>query len=162
VRGEPVAIRRLKRYAMDHVSHERIRAIAGEQRSDAISGRSIAIVGAGPAGLTAAFDLARNGNRVTVYEALPEAGGMMRYGIPSYRLPYASIDEDVDVIRATGVEIHCNTRIGQDITLDRLKADHDAVLLAIGLQFGRSTRIPGTDHPDVCSAVDLLRRITPG
>lgn len=162
VRGEPVAIRWLKRYAMDNVSHERIRAIVGEQRSDFISGCKVAIVGAGPAGLTAAFDLVRNGHQVTVYEAMPEPGGMMRYGIPSYRLPYARIDDDVDVIRAMGVEIRCNTRIGQHITLAQLQAGHDAVLLAIGLQFGRSTRIPGADHQDVHSAVELLRRITLG
>jgi glutamate synthase (NADPH/NADH) small chain len=162
VRGEPVAIRWLKRYAMDHVSHERIRAIAGGQRSGNSSGRRIAIVGAGPAGLTAAYDLAREGHAVTVFEALPEAGGMMRYGIPSYRLPAERIADDIDVIRSMGVEIRCNIRIGQDITLAQLHENHDAVLLGIGLQFGRSTRIPGSDHPGVHSAVDLLRRIRLG
>ncbi len=160
VRGEPVAIRWLKRYAMDAVGHERVREIAIESRGDFISGRRVAVIGAGPAGLTAAADLARAGHRVTVYEALPEPGGMMRYGMPAYRLPYARIDDDVDVIRAMGVEIRCNTRIGKDFSLEQLQQEHDAVLLAIGLQFGRSTRVPGSDHGAVCSAVDLLRRIT--
>jgi glutamate synthase (NADPH/NADH) small chain len=140
VRGEPVAIRWLKRYAMDAVGHERVREIAIESRGDFISGRRVAVIGAGPAGLTAAADLARAGHRVTVYEALPEPGGMMRYGMPAYRLPYARIDDDVDVIRAMGVEIRCNTRIGKDFSLEQLQQEHDAVL--------------------VCSAVDLLRRIT--
>ena len=162
VRGEPVAIRWLKRYAMDNVSHERIREIAAEGRGDYISGSRVAIIGAGPAGLTAAFDLARGGHQVTVFEALPKPGGMMRYGIPSYRLPYDRIDDDVDVIRAMGVEIHCNTRVGQDITMAQLQQDYDAVLLSIGLQFGRSTRIPCSDHASVHNAVDLLRRITLG
>ena len=160
VRGEPVAIRWLKRYAMDAVGHERVREIATGSCGDFISGRRVAVVGAGPAGLTAAADLARAGHQVTVYEALPAAGGMMRYGIPAYRLPYGRIDDDVDVIRAMGVEIRCNTRIGTDISMESLQQEHDAVLLTIGLQFGRSTRIPGADHEAVHSAVDLLRRIT--
>jgi glutamate synthase (NADPH/NADH) small chain len=87
---------------------------------------------------------------------------MMRYGIPSYRLPAERIADDIDVIRSMGVEIRCNIRIGQDITLAQLHENHDAVLLGIGLQFGRSTRIPGSDHPGVHSAVDLLRRIRLG
>ncbi|MEN8107141.1 MAG: FAD-dependent oxidoreductase [Pseudomonadota bacterium] len=160
VRGEPVAIRWLKRYAMDSVGHERVREIATENRGDYLSGHKVAVIGAGPAGLTAACDLARNGHQVTVFEALPEPGGMMRYGIPSYRLPYNRIDDDVDVIRAMGVEIHCNTRIGEDVSMAELQQDYDAVLLALGLPFGRSTRIPGSEHKDVRSAVDLLRRIS--
>lgn len=162
VRGEPVAIRWLKRFAMDQLGHERVREIAREGSGEYISGRSVAIVGAGPAGLTAAFDLARSGHRVTVYEALPEAGGMMRYGIPSYRLPYERIDADIEVIRSVGVEIRCNTRIGRDIRLSQLRAEHDAVLLALGLQYGRATRIPGSEHPGVIGAVELLRRVSLG
>jgi glutamate synthase (NADPH/NADH) small chain len=160
VRGEPVAIRWLKRYAMDTVGHERIREIAGEGRGDYLSGGRVAVIGAGPAGLTAAFDLAKHGHSVTVYEAQPAAGGMMRYGIPSYRLPYERIDDDVDVIRAMGVDIQFNTRIGRDISMGQLQADYDAVLLAIGLWNGRSTRVPGSDHQQVRSAVELLREIT--
>lgn len=160
VRGEPVAIRWLKRYAMDQVGHDRIREIVQEGRADYLSGGKVAVIGAGPAGLTAAFDLAKHGHSVTVYEALPAAGGMMRYGIPAYRLPYDRIDDDVDVIRSMGVEIHFNTRVGTDITLSQLQSSFDAVLLAIGLQNGRSTRVPGSDHAQVRSAVALLREIT--
>ena len=156
-RGEPIAIRWLKRYAMDAVPHERIREIVAEQKPQFISGRSIGIIGAGPAGLTAAFDLVRQGHSVTVYEALAEAGGMTRYGIPYYRLPPEALDNDVDVIVSMGVEIRYNTRVGSDITMEELQRQHDAVLLAIGLQMGCSTRIPGSDHPRVFRAVDLLR-----
>jgi glutamate synthase (NADPH/NADH) small chain len=99
---------------------------------------------------------------VTVFEALPEPGGMMRYGIPSYRLPDHRIDDDVDVIVSMGVDIRCNTRVGTDITMEQLQRDYNAVLIAIGLQNGRTTRVQGSDNPAVRSAVDLLRRITLG
>jgi len=159
--GDPIAIRWLKRHIMDQVPPERIRSLLTQQMA-APSGKKVAIVGAGPAGLTAAFDLARLGHAVTVYEALDRAGGMTRWGIPEYRLPYPIIDQDVDMIRALGVEIRCNTRIGPDLPLETLRAENDAVLLALGLQLGRSTRIPGSDHPDVRKAVDLLRQATSG
>ena len=160
--GDPIAIRWLKRHIMDQVPFDRVKEIAAEGRVTQPSGRKIAIIGAGPAGLTAAFDLAKAGHGVTVFEALPFAGGMMRYGIPEYRLPYDKLDQDIDVIRSMGVEIRCDTRIGRDITMDQLRAEHDTVLVAVGLHQGRSTRIPGSEHEDVVSAVELLRRITLG
>jgi glutamate synthase (NADPH/NADH) small chain len=158
--GDPIAIRWLKRHIMDQVSDEQIKRIVGKRAAP--SGKKVAIVGAGPAGLTAAFDLAKLGYGVTVYEALAKPGGMTRFGIPEYRLPYDTIDRDVDIIRSVGVDIRCNVRIGQDIALEQLKAEHDAVLIALGLQDGRGTRIPGSDHPDVRKAVDLLRQATAG
>ncbi|MEJ2467076.1 MAG: FAD-dependent oxidoreductase [Candidatus Thiodiazotropha sp.] len=161
-RGEPVAIRWLKRYAMDSVDHERIKAIAAEGKADYLSGHRIAIIGAGPAGLTAAFDLARKGHEVTVFEAREKAGGMPRYGIPEYRLPYDMMDRDIDVITSLGVKIQTSTRVGVDITMEQLQTDYDAVVLAIGLHLGRSTRIPGSDHKQVRKAVELLRMITDG
>ena len=156
--GDPIAIRWLKRHIMDQVTVEQCRDIVGGPGP--ATGRKVAIIGAGPAGLTAAFDLAKLGHSVTVYEALDKPGGMTRWGIPEYRLPYDSIDRDIDVIRSVGVDIRCNVRIGKDITLDELRSSHDAVLLALGLQLGRATRIPGSDHPDVRKAVDLLRQAT--
>lgn len=159
-RGEPIAIRWLKRYAMDAVPHERIKQIAAAGKAATASGRRVAIVGAGPAGLTAAFDLARKGHAVTVFEALAQPGGMTRWGIPEYRLPYDRIDRDIDVIRSVGVDIRCNVKIGQDITLEELRNTHDAVLIALGLQQGRQTRIPHSEHEKVFRAVDLLNRIT--
>lgn len=158
--GDSIAIRWLKRHIMDQVSDEQIKKVIGKRAAP--TGRKVAVVGAGPAGLTAAFDLAKQGHQVVVYEALAKPGGMTRWGIPEYRLPYDVIDRDVDIIRSVGVEIKCNTRIGQDISLAQLKADHDAVLIALGLQLGRATRIPGSDHPDVRKAVDLLRQATAG
>ncbi len=161
-RGEPIAIRWLKRYALDSVPHARVRKIVAEGKAPRKTGRSVAIIGAGPAGLTAAFDLARDGHAVTILEALARPGGMMRYGIPEYRLPYSRLDEDVDIIVSMGVEIRCNTRIGEDITMAELENTYDAVLLATGMHVGRSTRVPGSGHKQVCIAVDLLRRLTEG
>ena len=158
--GDPIAIRWLKRHIMDQVSFEQCRDIVGG--AGPATGKKVAIIGAGPAGLTAAFDLAKLGHNVTVYEALDKPGGMTRWGIPEYRLPYARIDQDIDVIRSVGVDIRCNVRIGKDITLDELHNTHDAVLLALGLQLGRGTRIPGSEHQDVRRAVDLLRQATAG
>lgn len=159
-RGEPVAIRWLKRYAMDAVPAGRIREIAAEGKVDYISGKKVAIIGAGPAGLTAAFDLVKKGHEVNVFEALDKPGGMTRYGIPEYRLPYDRLDADVEVIASLGVNIQYNTRIGSEIIMADLERDYDAVVVAIGLQQGRSTRIPGSDHPQVHAAVSLLRKIT--
>jgi glutamate synthase (NADPH/NADH) small chain len=161
-RGTPLAIRWLKRYAMDAVSDEKVREIASRGRADSLSGHRVAIIGAGPAGLTAAYDLVREGHEVTIFEALDKPGGMTRYGIPEYRLPYDRLDADVAVIESLGVDIRYNTPVGEKISMQQLEDEYDAVLIAIGLQQGRSTRIPGSDHAQVCRAVDLLRSITMG
>nr|VFJ72840.1 MAG: glutamate synthase (NADPH/NADH) small chain [Candidatus Kentron sp. FM]VFJ72950.1 MAG: glutamate synthase (NADPH/NADH) small chain [Candidatus Kentron sp. FM]VFK19828.1 MAG: glutamate synthase (NADPH/NADH) small chain [Candidatus Kentron sp. FM] len=159
--GEPIAIRWLKRHITDQVPYERYRDIVAGHGAPA-TGRSVAIIGAGPAGLTAAFDLARMGHEVVIHEARQKPGGMPRYGIPEYRLPYDIIDRDVQVIASLGVTIHCNSRVGDDPAMDELREKYDAVLFSIGLHLGRSTRIPGADHKAVTKAVDLLRAITDG
>ena len=161
-RGAPIAIRWLKRYAMDAVDHERVKQIAAEGRADFISGKRVAIVGAGPAGLTAAFDLVRQGHDVTVLEAQAQGGGMVRYGIPDYRMPADRLDRDLDVITSLGVKIRYNTRVGVDLTMERLRAEYDAVMLGVGLWMGRSTRVPGADQAGVKRAVDLLRAVAAG
>ena len=162
IRGEPIAIRWLKRYAMDSVSHERIKEIVNEgQKSESI-GKKIAIIGAGPAGLTAAFDLVRSGHSVEVFEALPNAGGMTRYGIPDYRLPFDTLQQDIDVITSLGVKIHYNCRVGKNKKMGTLRKNFDAVILAIGLQQGRQTRIKNSEHRHVYRAVDLLQKISSG
>jgi glutamate synthase (NADPH/NADH) small chain len=158
--GDPIAIRWLKRHITEQVPYERYREIIGGPAP--ATGRKIAIVGAGPAGMTTAFDLARQGHQVTVYESQSQAGGMTRYGIPEYRLPKDTIQRDIDLIVSMGVEMHYNTRVGVDVSMQQLQQDNDAVVLAIGLWLGRSTRIPGSDHAKVFKAVDLLRRIRDG
>lgn len=158
--GDPIAIRWLKRHIIEQVPQDKILEIIGKPAAS--TGKSVAIVGAGPAGLTTAYDLARAGHAVTVYEAQAAGGGMTRYGIPEYRLPYDALDKDIAVITAMGVDIKYNHRIGTDISMKQLEDDYDAVVLAVGLHQGRSTRIPGSDHPEVRKAVDLLRQITNG
>ena len=156
--GEPIAIRWLKRHIIDQVPFEKYREIIGEP--DASTGKKVAVIGAGPAGMTAAFDLVRMGHEVSVFEAKEAAGGMTRYGIPEYRLPYDALDRDIELIVSMGVKMHYNTCIGSDIAMSDLEQDFDAVLLAIGLQEGRQTRIPQSDHEKVYRAVDLLDKIT--
>ncbi|PTV94746.1 Membrane bound protein complex subunit mbxN [Rhodobacter aestuarii] len=158
--GDAIAIRWLKRHIVDNVPLERRVELIGAPKP--ATGKSVAIIGAGPGGLTAAYDLAREGVKVTVYEALPKPGGMMRYGIPEYRLPYDALDRDIAVIEAMGVTIKCATVVGVDVQMEDLRQSHDAVILAIGLQMGRGTRIPGSEGAGVERAVDLLRRITAG
>ncbi len=161
VRGEPVSIRWLKRYAMDQIPPEGLPALLG-QKVVTPGNHRVAIVGAGPAGLSAAYYLVLMGYRVTLYEKYPKAGGMMRYGMPEYRLPYEAIDKDIDFIISLGVDLQTNTVIGKDIPVEKLRDDFDAVIMATGFHGGRSTRVPGTDHRMVFQAVDLLARITRG
>jgi glutamate synthase (NADPH/NADH) small chain len=159
--GDPLSIRWLKRYIADQNPAENYKKIL-ETENITKNGKRIAIVGSGPAGLSAAHYLALMGYECTIYEKLPLPGGMMRYGIPEYRLPYEALDKDIDYIKSLGVEIICNVTVGKDITLDELHQQYDAVFVGTGLHVGRSTRIPGTDHPNVYQAVDLLREVTMG
>lgn len=159
--GDPLSIRWLKRYIADQHPAENYKKIL-ESENIQKNGKRIAIIGAGPAGLSAAYYLALTGYECVIFEKLPEAGGMMRYGIPEYRLPYDALDKDVNYIKSLGVEIRYNVSVGKDITLDQFNKDFDAVFAGTGLHQGRSTRVPGTDHSDVYQAVDLLRDITLG
>lgn len=159
--GDPLSIRWLKRYIADQHPTENYKKIL-ETENISKNGKKIAIIGAGPAGLAAAHYLALMGYECVIFEKLPAAGGMMRYGIPEYRLPYDALDKDVDYIKSLGVEIRYNVTVGKDITLEQLNKDFDAVFAGTGLHLGRSTRVPGTDHSNVYQAVDLLRDITLG
>lgn len=159
--GDPLSIRWLKRYIADQQPAENYKQIL-ETENISKNGKRIAIIGAGPAGLSAAHYLALMGYECSIFEKLPFPGGMMRYGIPEYRLPYDALDKDIDYIKSLGVEIRCNTTVGKDITLEELHNQFDAVFTGTGLHLGRSTRIPGTDHPHVYQAVDLLRDVTMG
>ncbi|MCB9419817.1 MAG: FAD-dependent oxidoreductase [Ardenticatenaceae bacterium] len=116
----------------------------------------VAIIGAGPSGLTVAHDMALLGHEVTIFEAGPKTGGMMRYGVPVYRFEQEAMDLEIESILDMGVEIRYNTPIGQDIKLDDLRRDYDAVFLGIGLMKGRMINIEGKDLDGVITAVDLL------
>jgi formate dehydrogenase major subunit len=136
---QPVAICSLKRFAADRARE--LNAIT-QPTPKAPTGKKVAIIGAGPAGLTTAYYLALEGHQVTVFEAQEAAGGMLRYGIPPYRLPNQVLDDEVNDILALGVEIQYNMRLGQDIMLDTLQDQFDATFLAIGASIGKMARIP--------------------
>ena len=116
----------------------------------------VAVVGAGPAGLSVAHDLRLLGHEVTIFEAGPKTGGMMRYGVPIYRIDQQSMDREIESILKMGVEIRFDTRIGREISLPDLRSQYDAVFLGIGLMQGRSLNIEGAELDGVMTAVDLL------
>ena len=141
-RGEfdaPIAIRDLKRFATDHGGPLR-RVITPPKKRYA---EKVAIVGAGPTGLSAAYYLARRGYNVTIFDAMPVAGGMMAVGIPDYRLPRTELRRDIEAITELGVELRLNTAIGRDVSLDELQASYGSVILAVGAQQSQQLGIPG-------------------
>ena len=122
-------------------------------------GKKVAVVGAGPAGLSAAWYLGAAGVDVTIYEAMEKAGGMLRYGIPDYRLPPKVLDESIAGILGYGAVLKTGVRLGRDIGLDDLLRGFDAVVLAIGAWKSRALKIPGEDHPAVLSGIEFLQRV---
>ena len=160
-RGEPISIRWLKRYAVDNVDSAEYQKVLGTEKIEQID-KEVAIIGAGPAGLSAAHYLRLMGYQITVFESEAKAGGMMRYGIPEYRLPYKQLNKDINYIKDLGVDFVFNTRVGEDISMQKIEDDYDAVFAATGLHNGRSTRIPGAEHNNVYQAIYLLKKITKG
>ncbi len=157
--NEAVAICALKRHAADRAGEVSDEALAVKEST----GRRIAVVGAGPAGLTAAFFLRKKGHAVTVFEALDKPGGMMRYGIPRYRLPEDVLDREIDRVLSVGIDLKTGVKLGEDIDLDRLKADgFDAVFLATGLQQSKKIPLEGIDLQDVRWGVEFLRAVSGG
>jgi len=153
---EPISIRALKRFVADHAS----KGVA-EPKVAPPSGKRVAIVGSGPAGLTAAYYLAKlGGHAVTVFEALSEAGGMMRVGIPRYRLPGDVLDAEINTIRQVGVEIRTYTRV--DSVASLREQGYDAIFLALGAHAGTKMRVTGEDSPGVMDCISLLRDVSLG
>ncbi len=156
--NEAISIRELKRFAAEH---DREALWKNQALRKPSTDKRVAVIGSGPAGLTAAYYLAKQGHAVTVSEALPLAGGMMRVGIPEYRLPRKVLDEEIELIKEAGVEIKTNTLIE---SLGRLLLDegYDAVLAAVGAHGGQKLPIPGADLKGVLIGTDFLREINLG
>jgi heterodisulfide reductase subunit A len=155
---EPIAIAALKRFVADRVGPDTV-----VEKAPVIHSEKVAIVGAGPAGLTCARDLARLGYQATVFEALPVAGGMLKTGIPDYRLPKDVLGREIEQVAALGVEIKTGRRAGKDFTVDGLLADgYGAAFLAVGLQKSSEVEIPGAELEGTLRAVEFLRRLNLG
>ena len=156
---DAIAIRLLKRFASDKEMEmlEAGKLALPEEKAPAPDARKVAIIGGGPAGLTAANDLADAGFAVTVYEVMPAAGGMLRYGIPEYRLPKKVLDHEIEIIRRKGVKFEYNCRIGQDVTLQTLRNDYAAIFISAGAQKSRKLRVEGEDIKGVLHGVEFLR-----
>jgi len=148
---EPIAIKFLKRFITDNAPRPKTEPVPVTRNE------KIAVVGAGPAGLTAARDLALRGYKVTVYEELSEPGGMLRWAIPAYRLPRDILANEIADVTALGVEIKCNIRVGRELSFDKLKKDYDYVYLAPGAHKSQKMGVEGEDIPGVHGGVEFLR-----
>ncbi len=156
---EPVAVMALKRFVADW-AYSHIDELSPPPPSAPPSGKRVAIVGAGPAGLTAAQDLVHMGHVVTVFDKLPVAGGMLRIGVPPFRLPHDLIDREVQFILDQGVELRLNTPV--ENVNDLLTQGYDAVFLAVGAHKARILPIPGHDLPEVSTSLAFLKRVNLG
>ncbi len=154
--SEPVSICRLKRFAAEHGSMQNEAAA-----SAAKTGKKVAIVGSGPAGLTAAYYLQMKGHSVTVFEAAAESGGMLLQSIPRFRVPREVVRREIDRILARGIELRTNTPVGpaSGLSLSRLQSEYDAVFLAVGAGLSKKIRLEGSDHPGVLWGLDFLRQV---
>ena len=146
----------IKRFACDHATGKTPPPCAPS------TGKRIAVIGGGPGGLSAAYFLSLMGHQVVVYDQRPQLGGMLRYGIPDYRLPQEKLDADISFILSTGIEVHTDTSIGRDIAFSDIEEQFDAVYIAIGAHNDKKLGIEGEDSQGVYAAVQLLRDIGEG
>ena len=153
---ESVSIAWLKRFAADKDLENENPFVPDVE---AETGKSVAIIGGGPMGLSAAYFLRQMGHAVTIIEAMPKLGGMLRYGIPEYRLPKAVLDEEIALIESMGVKMIPNTKVGVDISFEAIRRDYDAVLLGIGAWVSTGVRCKGEDSIGVIGGIDFLRKV---
>jgi len=148
---EPVNIKYLKRFITDNAARPPVEPVPVTRKE------KVAIIGAGPSGMTAAKDLALRGYAVKVFDEFPEPGGMLRWGIPEYRLPRDIIKNEIQDILDLGIELQCNTRVGRDVSWDDIRKDFDAIYVATGTQQTAGIKTEGKDLEGVTGAVEFLR-----
>lgn len=155
---EPISIAQLKAFAADvDLNSEKY-----VPEKSAPTGKKIAIIGGGPAGLTAAYKLAIMGHDVAIYDMMEKMGGMLRYGIPQYRLPKEILDKEIAIIESLGVKMNNGFKLGREITIEGLKSVYDAVIVAVGAWQSSSMRTPGEDLDGVYGGIDFLRSVILG
>jgi NADH-quinone oxidoreductase subunit F len=155
----PLSVRALKRFLADYEMRE---GLGPRVRPEERNGKKVAIVGSGPAGLTCAYYLALKGYGVTIFEALPVAGGMLAVGIPEYRLPRDVLNYEIENIKKLGVEIRTNTAVGKDVDFASLRREYNAVFIATGAHKGQKMKIEGEEAEGVVDAVEFLRNVNLG
>ena len=156
---QPINIRGLKKYAVDQIAADQVKT----PPANVATGKTIGVVGGGPSGLTAAYFLALMGHKVVVYDEHEKLGGMLRYGIPEYRLPKARLDEDINAILGAGdIEVHLNTKVGRDISVEELREKYDAVYLGLGAQLGNRMPVDNVNCKNVIPAADFLQAVAKG
>lgn len=158
---EAVSIQALERFVSDCFFEERPKLRLNDGAKSPKTGK-VAIVGSGPAGLACAYFLAREGIQATIYEAESEPGGMLRVGIPKYRLPRDVLDREIEEITRLGVEFKTGVRVGRDLELEELKREYDAVFIATGAHRSRPLKIPGEDEPGVRAGLEFLKAVNAG
>jgi glutamate synthase (NADPH/NADH) small chain len=158
--GEPISIRWLKRYIVDQIYSQDYQSILPhpEEKNE----KRLAIIGSGPAGLATAYYLRLLGYQVTVFDAQDKPGGMLRYGIPEYRLPYEQIEKDIGYIKSLGVEVRQEVRVGVDTRFDEIYAAFDVVFFSTGLSSPYQIGVPGQENPRVLSGLRILDDVTNG
>jgi len=150
-----VGINKLERYIGDYALDKGLKP---KKLTDTVRAEKIAVVGSGPAGLACAYHLARRGYPVTVFEAFPKSGGMLRYGIPDYRLPPAVLDAEVQRILDMGVELKLNTAVGKEVSRDDLRKEYKATFVGLGAHRGLKLRVKGEEAKNVFTGTDFLHR----
>lgn len=155
----PLNIRGLKKYAVDQAAADTV----DTPRANVKTGKKVAIIGGGPSGLTAAYFLSLMGHEAVIFEEHDKLGGMLRYGIPEYRLPKSRLDEDIRaILKAGDIKVNLNTKVGKDITFKELKDSYDAVYIGIGAQLGNRMPMENADAKNVIPAADFLQEVASG
>jgi glutamate synthase (NADPH/NADH) small chain len=154
--GDPVKIGRLQRYATDHVFDNKIQVLKAPAKK---SGKHVAVIGGGPAGLGCAAELAQLGHEVTVFDKKPHAGGLNTYGIAYYKMPPEVSLAEAELVKSLGVEFRCGVEVGKDISIGEIEKEFDAIFIGLGLGTGSRLNIPGEELPEVVEALEFIEQI---